>query len=235
MQLLDLANFLAKYSCPKWNKNRILRKVCRVGYQRLSQNWIRYREAESRRPIRLRSPRKFPRLDHAIEPLSEDWHNTYPWPYRDEGFADWEEDDSPEGYNLISDPAGFVIRHSTSYCAWRIREATGHWPMNRGSERQRFDAKNWEEFLSLNHGQRVTDNFETEMSFMPSLYCYIGVLPEQGEFGQVVCLDAISVSFHEKVRHLDYLVSTYEDQCYRRYYLSNREAAEIIWMKIHRC
>lgn len=233
MQLLGLANFLAKYSCPKWNQNQVLRKICRAGYQKLGQNWIKRMEARSRRPISLRPPRKFSFLGHAITLLPEDRHNTYPWPYRDEGFANWEEDDSPQGYNLISDPAGFVIRHSTSYCAWKFREATGHWPMNRGDKRQRFDAKDWEEFLSLNRGRRVVDKSD-DMSFISSLYGYIGILPQQGEFGQVMWLEAIYVSFSEKVRHEDYFVSTYENQCYRRYRLSDQEAAEIIWMGIPR-
>lgn len=228
MQMLDLANFFAKYSCPKWNQNRLLRKICRTGYQRLSQKWIQRREARLRRPVRHRPPRKL--ADHAIKIAPEDWHNTYPWPYREEQFADWEADDSPQEYNLISDPSGFVIRHSTSYCAWKIREATGRWPMQHGDSWQRFDAKNWEEFLKLNHGRRITA--DSDMSFIADSYGYVGILPQQGEYGQVVWLESIYVKFREKVKHLDYLVSTYENQRYRRYYLTDQEAAEIIWMEI---
>lgn len=227
MVLLDLANFFAKYSCPKWNRSCFLRKVCRTGYQKLSQIWIQRREARLRRPVRHRPPRKL--TSAAIEVMPEDRHNTYPWPYRDERFADWVADDSLQGCSLVSDPSGFAIRHSASYCAWKIREATGRWPMQHSNSQQRFDAKNWEEFLKLNHGRRIVAG--SDMSFITGLYAYVGILPQQGEHGRVVWLESIYVRLREGVKHFDYLVSTYEN---RRYRLTEQEAAEIIWMEIPR-
>lgn len=228
---LDLANFLAKYSCPRWNRLRILRKLCRMGYHAMGQMWIWRRKWDTYLFIRLGPPKPSKKIRHAVEIEPYDSHNTYPWPYCDPRFATWEEDDSPEGYNLISDPAGFVIRRSTSYCAWKIYEATGRWPTNHGdSDKRRFDAKDWEEFLSMNYSRRV----EVE-DFMPyPEYCFIGIIPDQGEFGQVVHLECAYIQYQKGVRRADYYVSTYEDFRYKEYRLSEQEAHKITWMMTSR-
>ncbi len=225
MQLLGLANFLAKYSCPKWNKLRVLRRICRMGYHGLGQFWIWWQRwsrhinpSDERRNIR--------EIESTLSELNCEVQNTYPWPYRDLRFADWKEDGSPEGYNLISDPAGFVIRRSTSYCAWKIYEATGRWPKNRAQGWQRFDARDWERFLTMNDFRRVSAD-ELKSS---SLRCCIGILPEQGEFGQVVWLEKIFPTFHERMRQVSYQVSTYENFQYKNYRLTNEDAHDVVWM-----
>ena len=60
--------------------------------------------------------------------------NTYPEPYRSK----------PKG--SITDPSTCYNRHCTSYCAWKIREATGKWPKRTGD----MNAKNWVARLSEN-------------------------------------------------------------------------------------
>ena len=108
------------------NQNiRVVRLISRKLYQNMAENW-------------------------ATENYVHDEMgaiNTYPWPYSDPKFADWEEDDSLDHYTLISDPSGFAIKDSTSYCAWKIREFTGQWPKR---PNQHCSAKNWEEFLAYN-------------------------------------------------------------------------------------
>lgn len=53
--------------------------------------------------------------------------NTYPEPYR-----------SAKKGTLV-DPSTCYNRHCTSYCAWKIKEATGKWPKRTGD----MDARNW--------------------------------------------------------------------------------------------
>lgn len=228
MNYLKFANFLARNSCPRWNRMRVVRKICRTGYRMMGRIAI-LRAKPGMMPFFLMRPPK--KVEHAVKVAPFDKWNTYPWPYRDPRFADWEEDDSLEGYNLISDPAGFVVRRSTSYCAWKIYEATGRWPKNHGnSGRRRFDAKNWEELLGLNYFNRI----EIEDAILQPGYCYIGIIPEQGEFGQVVHLEKVYIHFEDGVQQEDYRVSTYEDFQYKEYWMSGQEAHEMTWMMTSR-
>lgn len=197
-----------------------------MGYRGLGWLWIWRRKWDAYLFIHLGPPKPSKKLKHAVRASSYDRRNTYPWPYRDPQFANWEEDDSPEGYNLISDPAGFVVRRSTSYCAWKIYEATGYWPTNHGANRHRYDARDWEEFLEMNYCHRVTSE-----EFTPySGYCYIGIISDQGEFGQVVHLENVHVDFLARTRKVNYYVSTYEDFRYKAYWLTDEEIQNIIWM-----
>lgn len=202
-----------------------------MGYHAVGQMWIWRRKLDTQLFIRLGPPKPPKKIQHAIEVAPSDSHNTYPWPYHDPRFAAWEEDDSLEGYNLITDPAGFVIRRSTSYLAWKIYEATGRWPTSRGANsKQRFDAKDWEEFLGMNYFRRV--EVENLMPYPEN--CFVGVIPDQGEFGQVIHLERVYISFRNGVRQASYYVSTYEDFQYKEYRLSEQEARKITWMETSR-
>lgn len=55
------------------------------------------------------------------------WVNTYPEPYRS------------SGKDTRIDPSTCYNRECVSYCAWKIREATGSWPKRTGD----MNAKNW--------------------------------------------------------------------------------------------
>ena len=137
------------------------------------------------------------------------------YPYADQEFANWPEDDSKDHYTLISDSAGFVIRRSTSYIAWKIKRTTGKWPTRpepgeRAPGEHAFDAKHWGEILEHNgwvpYGP-VTPN-------MASRGDYIGVLPDEGEFGLVVWLEEVlivSSNGQKKSPDICWRVSTYEN------------------------
>ncbi len=105
--------------------------------------------------------------------------DTYPWPYREKDFASWEFSDETGNYTLICDPAGFVVRHCTSYCAWKIRELTGRWPKKRSS-RKMYHAKYWQEFLAENGFTVIVDSPEDRPEG-----CYVGIEVDRGEYGQV--------------------------------------------------
>lgn len=148
--------------------------------------------------------------------------NTYPWPYSDPKFAPWEEDDQPETYTLVSDPAGFVIRRSTSYVAWKIFELTGRWPLERGDEGKIFHAKYWQEFLALNGYNKVVAQPERGRH-------YVGIIPSEGEFGQVVWFEGLSPLSCSDLPI--YTVSTYTDFKYQTNY--NYDAKKAIWVEIY--
>ena len=198
-----LANFFARFSVGRWNKNRILRKICRKVYRGMGSLYVICR-----------------RWRYRGQELPEGTiTNTYPWPYRDPRFAPWEEDDRTESYTLITDPANFVIRRSTSYIAWKIFELTGKWPLERGDRSRTFHAKYWQEFLRLNGYTESVEQPERG-------HHYVGICPEEGEFGQLFWLEDVNA---EKGVPL-YTVSTYVNFHYRADF--NYEARGVTWVKI---
>lgn len=65
--------------------------------------------------------------------------NTYPEPYRSK----------PK--NSLIDPSTCYNRQCTSYCAWKIKEATGNWPKRTGD----MNARNWKARLAENGYKKV--------------------------------------------------------------------------------
>lgn len=172
-KLIKIANFFAKYSTPLWCSNALVRGGCRAVYRWLAEGKFWYYRAMrqshwvlSRRDIEL--AKKFPSVD------------TYPPLYADKAFAPWEEIADPEDprrYNLISSRGGQVIRRSTSYCSWKIYELTGKYPER--TIKKRFDARDWVEFLAAAGYTRIVNR-------PVSGHHYVGVMPDEGEFGQVI-------------------------------------------------
>ncbi|MBR2709140.1 hypothetical protein IKE98_02325 [Candidatus Saccharibacteria bacterium] len=161
---LRIANMWAKYSCPEWNKIRILRKFCRLRYQKTAERYWMSPEGS-----------QLTRRYKAGEVI-----DTYPKPYCLQGFANWPEKGDKKNYNLISDQSLCVIKYPTSYCAWKIFEETGTWPRKTSSER--LDAKRWVQFLQEAGYSKVVDH--------PSEgHRYVGVNPDIGEWGLVVWLE----------------------------------------------
>ena len=163
---LEEMNEWAMKSCPRWNKNKLRRRAYRKAYREAAEH---YWETS---PVS--------QMLHAAYESGE-CVDTYPWPYRDPDFANWEEDDSDDGYSLISDQSGCVIKYATSYCAWKIFEATGTWPQKTSSER--LDAKRWVQFLA--------EAGYTEIVGVPQNgHRYIGIKPDEGEWGLVVWFES---------------------------------------------
>lgn len=65
--------------------------------------------------------------------------NTYPEPYRS------------AKKDSLTDPSTCYNRECTSYCAWKIKEATGKWPKRTGD----MNAKNWKARLSENGYKKI--------------------------------------------------------------------------------
>lgn len=199
--LVKIANFLAKYSCPKWNGanatnrlsiliHKVLRRLCRYALWGLV----------------LASNKIWGKA--AMEELG----NTYPFLFR--LIANWEEDDGA----LVVDPANFVIKYATSYCAWKIYELTGKWPTNPveivdaeeyAKRERKHDAKYWLEFL------QAQDCYIEAAETVRPMHHYIGIDPDYGEYGLVVWFETTRYNF--KCDCVDgALVSTYENKQYLR-------------------
>lgn len=162
MQDLNTINMWAKQSCPKYTGSKLERRRFRKLYRDTA---MAYFETKQHQELVV----EYKGHNHC--------RNTYPWPYCDPGFANWEEDDSKEGYSLISDQSGCVIKYATSYVAYKIFEETGVWPQKTSSER--LDAKRWVQFLA--------EAGYTEIVKRPEEgHHYVGVKPDEGEWGLVV-------------------------------------------------
>lgn len=161
---IRLANFFAKNSISASQPNRTIRKVCRSVYRFIM-------ETGGKKDTKT---------------------GAKSYPYANPYFASWPESDNKRFYTLITDSAGFVIRHSASYVAWRIKCATGKWPVRpipgpREPGEHAFDAKHWDELLEYNGWLRcehVKAKFARDFNF-------IGIIPDEGEFGEVVWLEEI--------------------------------------------
>ena len=133
---------------------------------------------------------------------------------------------------LIVDPANFCICYATSYCAYRIKQSTGHWPTKPvipknaahateiASRERKHDAKYWVEFLEAQGYDQITR--------LPQPgHHYIGVDPEYGKYGLVVWLEGLfQMACDNRVKAT---VSTYEDKKYVR---KEVELSEFLWVEI---
>ena len=141
------------------------------------------------------------------------------YPYADKSFADWPESDDKYNYTLVTDSAGFVIRHSPSYIAWMIKQKTGRWlkrptPGPRTPGEHAFDAKHWDEILEYNGWQKcilpvtINDKGKSHIS-------YVGIIKDEGEYGQLLWLDDADIEYYDSVlgigRVKSWGVSTYKN------------------------
>ena len=189
-------NAWAKMSCARWNKNPLTRKINRKRYRNAAEDWCR--SSEYKQLIRHRR--------------NGDIVNTYPFPYNDPEFANWEEDDTPDGYSLISDQSGCVIRYSTSYCAWKIFETTGVWPQKTSNER--LDAKRWQQFLYEAGYHQICTELRIGCN-------YVGIDPTYGEWGLVVWVEELQ---SDKV-----LVSSYVNKKFKVWTVDPKD---YLWVQI---
>lgn len=195
-KLLALVNFLAKNSVPKWQNVRIVRWICRKGFQGMAE-------------IYMATPKYRAILDRYYHGVLVD---TTPWPYCEKDFANWAEDDGViapgesaegRGYTLISDCFGFVIRRSPSYCAGKIRELTGNPLRKRVRQNQPTHAKHWVEFLAAN-------GFTKAVTQPRNGGRYVGVRPDYGEFGQLYWFEYEEFG-EQRFEGSELVCTTYED------------------------
>lgn len=207
--LIEIANEHARRSCTRWNKgfpeflHRLSRVYHRFRYQRLAElDWtfnLKHRELENR-------------YKHGEMRI-----DTYPWPYFDPEFANWDESDESDDYSLISDQSGCVVKHSTSYVAWKIFEATGCWPKKRS--KTRMDARDWEKFLAEAGYTKCAIGGPFDGRH------YVGIRKENlDEFGEVVWFEKRNSN---KIGGV--FVSTYEN---KKHCFKEVNAFKYIWIQI---
>lgn len=213
-------NRWAMLSCPHWNRGKTtlfglqltepFHKISRSIYRKLYRNAARrYWESLEGRMMTKEYKSGAYYLD------------TYPAPYSVANFGNWEEDDSYEGYSLLSDQSGFILKHCTSYCAWKIFEETGKWP-RRKSRGTTFHAKYWQHFLA-------EAGYETIITIPRYGHHYVGIkMHDFGEFGEVV--------WYENPRNLlcespieEVTVSTYRN---KEHFVGTIDPQHYLWVQI---
>lgn len=219
-----LANLCARLSCDRWNPFRPLRGLFRRAYQKMGEN------------SKFSPPQ--PRLLSPFDPNVGVWtarfhYDTYPWPYTDKKFANWPECSETGSYTLVPDPAGFVVKHCTSYCAWKIRELTGHWPLARHQPGAIYHAKDWQTFLAANGYEQVVESPEVD----PSRH-YVGIDPAKGRYGEVYWFDGFSPERNIDTEECKLFspptvyCSTYQDRRYTELGFGLSRAKEMLWIRI---
>jgi hypothetical protein len=194
---INLANFFAKQSCSAWQKNRIVRKLCRDTYRLIMET------------------------------------GAANYPYANSDFADWPESDG-DSYTLVTDSSNFVIRHSASYIAWMMKKHCGGWPKlpvpgERKPGEHNFDAKHWNEVLEFNGWQELSEYEWPEMAAGSDDTHYIGIMPGEGEFGQLVWLMHAGSGDSKKPRK--WYVLTYQDLKKQNLTLPVATTSNIIWYR----
>ena len=205
----DYAIFLAKNSVVMFQKDRLIRGVCRGLYRTLANLYCALSSEYIRRQGLIG---KGVIVD------------TYPWPYCEEWFADWVEVDTMENYSLVSDNAGFVVKHSTSYCAWKINEFTGSWP-TRPRYMMDCSAVHWHRLLFHNNYRNTVKRPEPGKK-------YIGIMPSYSKYGEVVWYEGFEDGFSvdtENDTGGKIVYSTYRD---KKYTIGAAPAEWYIWVEI---
>lgn len=202
MASIKVINFLARNSCTRFQKVRTIRVICRKIYRQIANT-----EAK--------------KAAEAFEPSTHGYVNTYPAVFSSPKVANWEEDDSVDGYSLVSDPSGFIIKYATSYCNWKVRELTGKWLRRPATKTHANDSAAWVDVLAYNGYSKLVEAPENG-------HHYIGVNPIIGEYGLVVW-------YHESTQSAngvdtgEVLASTYQDHKYNLYHVN---AADFVWVEI---
>ena len=204
-----VANFFAKNSVARFQKSRIIRVVSRSVYRGMSNIYC----VVSPEHIRRQS------LHEMSVPV-----DTYPWPYRESWFADWEEDDSKNNYSLVSDSSGFIVKRSTSYCAWKINEEFGIW-LDRPKWLASCDAKHWHRLLHDNGYRSTVKRPE------PGKH-YVGIAPSKGIHGECVWFEGFDDGNSvERTNDTggEIIYSTYRD---KKFEIGAAPAEWYIWVEI---
>ncbi len=154
---IDDANKWAKNSCKKWCKNKTIREFNRMLYLSVALAVC-----------------NFPQQKELIKKSLSGayWCNSYPWPYVHPDFANWEEDEHEDTCTLVTDVCGCVVKHDTSYIAWKIYEATGSWPAK--TNLNRFNEVDWLKFLA------ESDYCKLLTEPTPDIKC-VGIFPSGAE------------------------------------------------------
>ena len=214
----DLANYCAKMSCPKWNRS-VWEPKTKLGklykgkiidfFYEMSRLFYRQKYWMMAQTAWEAGERQY-----WINMLGEHGKcaNTYPWPYCDRNFANWEVEPNTE----VLDPSGNVIKDSTSYCAWKLYELTGEW-LNK-KLKIHVGAKNWQYFLERAGYHEFVERPEPGHHF-------IAIDPHDTPKGMVFWFEMMGASGNV-------IVSTYRARCHDVEVIKAKRVPYYIWMRI---
>jgi hypothetical protein len=142
------------------------------------------------------------------------WCNSYPWPYCHSEFANW-----PEFLDsLVTDRCGFIVKHDTSYIAWKLRELTGEWPKK--ADLIRFTQFDWIQYLA--------DLGYYELARHPrARRKFIGIYPSGSEETAAVWYEVAKPD--EKHKDKPVIVTTYLDKEFK---ILRVNPDNLTWVKI---
>lgn len=200
---IRVANFFAKYSCPAWQRSRVIRKIFRRIYRTIMEKGAKN------------------------------------YPYESYEFANWPESDEEGKYSLVTDSDGFVIRRSPSYVAWQMRKVSGKRlkrpvPGERKPGEHAFDAKHWGEILEFNGWQKMKKGRGPIMSDAINGAYLVGVMPDEGEFGQVIWFEGVDIRYVPGVGVEcveNWNASSYKDFRKMTYVIPATEKSNVVWYR----
>lgn len=196
------ANHYARMSCSRWCGPKTKPgRIFLSGFYRLIRYFYRRRY---RGLVFEMSQETFEEELEKTMALERLIGNTYPPPYSHPDFANWDEDDSKYNYSLVSDDSGFVVKHCTSYCAYKISECTGHWPKRKTPIK--MHAKDWLMFLREAGYSDIVDGLELRDG-----HKYVGIDSRYGKNGLVVWFEWEG---NDRLDQEHVWVSTYREKKY---------------------
>ena len=136
---IDDFNEWAKQSCMKWCKDERTRSFNKMLYLSATKTLCRTTRQKELSEKTL---------------AGEYWCNSYPLPFVHPKFANWEEKYHGVNCSLVTDPSGCIVKHDTSYIAWKIHELAGKWPKE--TSLKRFSEINWLDFLAESGYNKIT-------------------------------------------------------------------------------
>lgn len=186
-ELLAEANYHAKLSCTMWNKNRLSRIYHRQkGYELAKRAYL------------------MPEHQERVRQYKAGYHdiNTYNPLYACHDYGNWELNDEPDKYNLLTDPSKFIIRFAPSYCNQKIGERIGYLPTRK--TQTLYHAKKWRSYLAeIGFNKLLPSDAKLKDGC-----CYVGIDPDVGEYGLVVWFEG-TLDFGRKIKTSTYLNNDY--------------------------
>ncbi len=128
---IERVNKWAKMSCPRYCSSKTKRSLCKALYLAAVETSIK-------------TPAQAEITEETL--AGKYWCDSYPWPFYLPEFANWPEHHSEKYYSLVTDHSGCIVKHDTSYIAWKIRELTGSWPEK--TDLIKFTYDDWIQFLA---------------------------------------------------------------------------------------
>lgn len=202
---IEKANEWAMMSCSRWCKSRRIRDFNRGLYLAL-----------------VESVYKIPELkQYSEKSLSGDYRtNSYPWPFVHPNFANWEENYDTRDCTLVLDRSGCVVKHDTSYIAWKIYESTGKWP--RKTSKTIISDLDWLKFLSK------SGYCEMAKEPIPG-HKYVGIYPIDNNISVGLWYEATTSNPKSKQEDKNTIVSTYIQKKFAVFQINSEKAT---WIKI---